>query len=230
MASTNARRNRSWRSRRASQTIERLARGLEQRRPPVTAVRRTACARAGGQPQRHLAAAPAHEAAGRAVGCDVVDTIAVDASDEEAGVASGAKGVEVLDSGGGPLSQAIEVRGGVDRPATTRGATERGVAAQGDWPPVLQQYDATPTWRCRPTTSAPSNSPASCASCRPACCATAPPRRGARRPRRERARRLLAHRHHLVDELHRLTLEMSAGLAEVAEEGSWVRARPRARN
>jgi len=39
----------------------------------------------------------------------------------------------------------------------------------------------------------------------------------------ERARRLLAHRHHLVDELHRLTLEMSAGLAEVAEEGSWVK-------
>ena len=39
----------------------------------------------------------------------------------------------------------------------------------------------------------------------------------------ERARRLLAHRHHLVDELHRLTLEMSAGLADVAEEGSWVK-------
>jgi diguanylate cyclase len=39
----------------------------------------------------------------------------------------------------------------------------------------------------------------------------------------ERARRLLAHRHHLVDQLHRLTQEMSAGLAEVAEEGSWVK-------
>src|SRR5262249_54360922 len=32
-----------------------------------------------------------------------------------------------------------------------------------------------------------------------------------------RARRLLAHRHHLVDELHRLTQEMSAGLGEFAE-------------
>ena len=39
----------------------------------------------------------------------------------------------------------------------------------------------------------------------------------------ERARRLLAHRHHLVDALHKLAQEMSAGLAEVAEEGSWVK-------
>ena len=39
----------------------------------------------------------------------------------------------------------------------------------------------------------------------------------------ERVRRLLAHRHHLVDELHRLTQEMGAGLAEVAEDGSWVK-------
>jgi diguanylate cyclase len=38
-----------------------------------------------------------------------------------------------------------------------------------------------------------------------------------------RARRLLAHRHHLVDELHRLTQEMSAGLTEFAEDESWVK-------
>ncbi|MET0382067.1 MAG: diguanylate cyclase [Burkholderiaceae bacterium] len=38
-----------------------------------------------------------------------------------------------------------------------------------------------------------------------------------------RARRLLSHRHHLVDELHRLATQMSAGLVEVAEDGSWVK-------
>jgi diguanylate cyclase len=38
-----------------------------------------------------------------------------------------------------------------------------------------------------------------------------------------RARRLLGHRHRLVDELHRLTHEMSAGLGELAEEESWVK-------
>ena len=38
-----------------------------------------------------------------------------------------------------------------------------------------------------------------------------------------RARRLLAHRHHLVDELHRLTHEMGAGLTELAEDDSWVK-------
>ncbi|MGN6528671.1 MAG: diguanylate cyclase [Burkholderiaceae bacterium] len=37
-----------------------------------------------------------------------------------------------------------------------------------------------------------------------------------------RARRLLAHRHHLVEALHRLTQEMSAGMGELAEDGSWV--------
>ena len=38
-----------------------------------------------------------------------------------------------------------------------------------------------------------------------------------------RARRLLEHRHRLVDELHRLTHEMSAGLAELAEDESWAK-------
>jgi diguanylate cyclase len=39
----------------------------------------------------------------------------------------------------------------------------------------------------------------------------------------DRARRMLAHRHHLVDELHKLTREMSAGLTELAEDDSWVK-------
>jgi diguanylate cyclase len=38
-----------------------------------------------------------------------------------------------------------------------------------------------------------------------------------------RARRLLSHRHHLVDELHKLTREMSVGLTELAEDDSWVK-------
>ncbi|MBT9597251.1 MAG: diguanylate cyclase [Vitreoscilla sp.] len=36
------------------------------------------------------------------------------------------------------------------------------------------------------------------------------------------ARRLLAHRHHLFDQVHRLCQELASGLAEVAEDDSWV--------
>ncbi len=39
----------------------------------------------------------------------------------------------------------------------------------------------------------------------------------------DEARRLLGHRHHLVEQLAALTREMSAGLAELAEDDSWVR-------
>jgi diguanylate cyclase len=39
----------------------------------------------------------------------------------------------------------------------------------------------------------------------------------------ERARRLLAHRHHLLDQMGKLTEELSAGLAELAEDDSWAR-------
>ncbi len=39
----------------------------------------------------------------------------------------------------------------------------------------------------------------------------------------EQARRWLGHRHHLVDELAALCREMGAGLAELAEDDSWVR-------
>jgi diguanylate cyclase (GGDEF)-like protein len=37
-----------------------------------------------------------------------------------------------------------------------------------------------------------------------------------------RARRLLAHRHHLLDQVHRLSQELAAGLAELSEDESWV--------
>ncbi|MBQ0944048.1 diguanylate cyclase [Ideonella sp. 4Y16] len=38
----------------------------------------------------------------------------------------------------------------------------------------------------------------------------------------QRARRLLAHRHHLLDQVHRLSRELAGGLAELAEDDSWV--------
>jgi diguanylate cyclase len=38
----------------------------------------------------------------------------------------------------------------------------------------------------------------------------------------QRARRLLAHRHHLLDQVHRFSLELSEGLTELAEDDSWV--------
>ena len=210
-----------------AQTIEKLARGLERGGRQWTAARKK------DSLQRVLEAnrsdiSRLHQRMKQLVaswdGDLTDDTIAVDASDEEAGTTPGAKGVEVLDSGDGPPSQAIEVRGGVDRPATTRGTTDRG-AAQGDWPPVLQQYDATlhvalPADDERAAELAGELRELQAGLLRDG--ATAPLRAQAE-GLCERARRLLAHRHHLVDELHRLTLEMSAGLAEVAEEGSWVK-------
>jgi diguanylate cyclase len=39
----------------------------------------------------------------------------------------------------------------------------------------------------------------------------------------QRARRLFAHRHHLLDELGALCLELSQGLTELAEDDSWTR-------
>lgn len=38
----------------------------------------------------------------------------------------------------------------------------------------------------------------------------------------ERARRLFAHRHHLLEQVGALCLELTAGLTELAEEGSWA--------
>ena len=39
----------------------------------------------------------------------------------------------------------------------------------------------------------------------------------------ERARRLLSHRHHLLNQVHRLSQELAGGLAELSEDDSWVR-------
>jgi diguanylate cyclase len=38
----------------------------------------------------------------------------------------------------------------------------------------------------------------------------------------QRARRLLAHRHHLLDQVHKFSRELSEGLTELAEDDSWV--------
>lgn len=38
----------------------------------------------------------------------------------------------------------------------------------------------------------------------------------------QRARRLLAHRHHLLDQVHQFSIELTEGLTELAENDSWV--------
>jgi diguanylate cyclase len=205
-----------------AQTIEKLARGLERGGRQWTAARKK------DSLQRVLEANRSdigrlHQRMKQLVASwdgDVTDdTISVDASADEPGATASAKGVETLEPGSGPASRAIEVRGGVDRPATER------ATSNGDWPPVLEQYDATlrvalPADDERAAELGGELRELQSALGRDG--ATAPLRKQAEDVC-ERARRLLAHRHHLVDQLHRLTQEMSAGLAEVAEEGSWVK-------
>jgi len=206
-----------------AQTIEKLARGLERGGRQWTAARKK------DSLQRVLEAnrsdiARLHQRVKQLVASwdgDVTDdTIAVDdaAADE---ASPPGKGVEVLDSGSGPVSQPVEVRGGVDRPSFARASAE----SHGDWSPVLGQYDTTlrmalPPGEERAAGLALELSELQAGLLRDG--ATAPLRLQAEQVC-ERVRRLLAHRHHLVDELHRLTLEMGAGLAEVAEDGSWVK-------
>jgi diguanylate cyclase len=210
-----------------AQTIEKLARGLERGGRQWTAARKK------DSLQRVLEAnrsdiARLHQRMKQLVASwdgDVTDdTISVDASAEDAGAPVSTKGVETLDSGTGAASQAIEVRGGVDRPVPERAVSGR-LGAQGDWPPVLEQYDATlraalPAGDERADALAVELRELQASLLRDG--ATAPLRTQAEDVC-ARARRLLAHRHHLVDELHELTLEMSAGLADLAEEGSWVK-------
>ena len=213
-----------------AQTIEKLARGLERGGRQWTAARKK------DSLQRVLEAnrsdiARLHQRMKQLVGSwdgDVTDdTIPVDASDEPTGATPSAKGVETLDLGGGGQSQPIEVRGGVDRAMSVSTPVSARVraTANGDWPAVLEQYDATLrvalpadderaielAGELRELQSGLVRDGASVALRRQAedVC--------------ERARRLLAHRHHLVDQLHRLTQEMSAGLVDVAEDGSWVK-------
>jgi diguanylate cyclase len=204
-----------------AQTIEKLARGLERGGRQWTAARKK------DSLQRVLEAnrsdiARLHQRMKQLVASwegDVNDdTITVDESADVAGEALSSKGVEVLETGRAPASQPIEVRGGLDRPPIERGA-------HADWPPLLEQYDSTlrvalPPGDERALELAGELRELQAGLLRDG--ATSPLRLQAQQVC-ERARRLLAHRHHLVDELHRLTQEMSAGLAEMAEDGSWVK-------
>jgi diguanylate cyclase len=203
-------------------TIEKLARGLERGGRQWTAARKK------DSLQRVLEAnrsdiARLHQRMKQLVASwdgDVEDeTIAIDADD--GGEATSARNVETLDLGGGPISPggSIELQGGIGHASAERSSS------QGNWPPVLAQYDATlhvalPADDARATALSHELKALQSDLAREG--ATAHLRTQAE-ALCERARRLLAHRHHLVDELHRLTLEMSAGLAEVAEEGSWVK-------
>jgi len=201
-------------------TIERLARGLERGGRQWTAARKK------DSLQRVLEAnrsdiARLHQRMKQLVASwdgDVVDdAVAVDAGED----APAARNVEALDLGSGPISQggSIELQGGIGH------APADGPAAHGDWPPVLAQYDAAlhvalPAGDARAAALSHELKDLQADLARDGATARL---RAQAEALCERARRLLAHRHHLVDELHRLTLEMSAGLAEVAEEGSWVK-------
>ncbi len=207
-----------------AQTIEKLARGLERGGRQWTAARKK------DSLQRVLEAnrsdvARLHQRLKQLVASwdgDVSDeTVAVDETDDARDTPASTKGIEVLDSGDGPTSRPIEVRGGVDAPARSAAS----MSALGDWPPVLEQYDATVR-----AALPPGDERALAIEGELRALQASLARDGATAPLRlqaeqvcERARRLLAHRHHLVDELHRLTQEMSSGLAEVAEDGSWVK-------
>lgn len=203
-------------------TIEKLARGLERGGRQWTAARKK------DSLQRVLEAnrsdvARLHQRMRQLVASwdgDVADdAVAVDDGGGEEAPSS--RPMELLDLGSGAISEggSIELQGGLGHASGER------PAAHGDWPPVLAQYDATlhvalPADDARATALSHELKDLQADLARDG--ATAHLRAQAE-ALCERARRLLAHRHHLVDELHRLTLEMSAGLAEVAEEGSWVK-------
>jgi diguanylate cyclase len=194
-----------------AQTIERLARGLERGGRQWTAARKK------DSLQRVLDAnrsdiARLYQRVKQLVASwdgDAADeTVAVDAAPDAPG-AVGTRGVETA----GVTAVAERAN-----PAAVAGADT-------DWPTVLEQYDATlrvalPAGDERAVALSGELDELRSALFRSG--ATAPLCKRAQDVC-ERARRLLAHRHHLIDELHRLTLEMSAGLAELAEEGSWVK-------
>ena len=203
-----------------AQTIEKLARGLERGGRQWTAARKK------DSLQRVLDAnrsdiARLHQRMKQLVASwdgDVTDdTVTVDGSAGAHDVASSGKGVEVL--------------GSVERAPVERAAFERSpveLPASGPdvaWTPVLGQYDAAlrvalPPGEERAAGLALELSELQASLLRDG---ATPSLRLQAEQVCERVRRLLAHRHHLVDELHRLTQEMSAGLAEVAEDGSWVK-------
>ena len=204
-----------------AQTIEKLARGLERGGRQWTAARKK------DSLQRVLEAnrgdiARLHQRMKQLVASwdgDVTDgTVTVDEGAGAQDVASPGKGVEVLG--------AVDPRPAVERTAVERSRGELSATGPGGaWSSVLGQYDATlrvalPPGEERAVGLALELSELQASLLRDG--ATAPLRLQAEQVC-ERVRRLLAHRHHLVDELHRLTQEMSAGLAEVAEDGSWVK-------
>jgi len=214
-----------------AQTVEKLARGLERGGRQWTAARKKDSLQRVLESNRSDIAR-LHQRVKQLVASwdgDVTDDkVPVDEGAEERDAPASSKGVETLDSGSGPESHAIEVRGGVDRAAPDRTFSGRETtaraAANADWPPLLQQYDATlrvalPADDERAVALAGELTELQAGLLRDG--VTAPLRAHAEDVH-ERARRLLSHRHHLVDQLHRLTQELSAGLAEVAEEGSWV--------
>ncbi|HEY8973009.1 MAG TPA: diguanylate cyclase [Burkholderiaceae bacterium] len=203
-------------------TIEKLARGLERGGRQWTAARKK------DSLQRVLEAnrsdiARLHQRMKQLVASwdgDVADeTVDVDAGGGHEAPPS--RPMELLDLGSGTISEggSIELQGGIGHAPSER------PGAHGDWPPVLAQYDATlhvalPADDARATALSHELKDLQADLARDGATARL---RAQAEALCERARRLLAHRHHLVDELHRLTLEMSAGLAEVAEEGSWVK-------
>jgi len=210
-----------------TQTIEKLARGLERGGRQWTAARKKDSLQRVLEGNRSDLARLQQRMKQLVASWDgdyIADTAPSDAGADAAAEAPTGKGVETLDTDFGALAQPIEVRGGVDDAVGER-AARVGAGPGEHWPPVLQQYDAAlrsalPAGDERADALAlelnalqadlqrDGATPALKAQAEDVC---------------ERARRLLAHRHHLVDQLHRLTQEMSAGLAEVAEEGSWVK-------
>ncbi len=156
---------------------------------------------------------------------DVEDeTISVDDDGAPADVAApSGKGVETLASGPAARPASIEREAVAAQDAAQGDEAQAGKS--GHWPPVLGHYDAALR-----SALPPGDERADELGVELRELLENLRREGATAPLAgqaadvcERARRLLAHRHHLVDQLHRLTQEMSAGLADVAEDDSWVK-------
>jgi diguanylate cyclase len=135
---------------------------------------------------------------------------------------------DVVDEAGAPDDAAAQAEAAPEpAPADAVDASAAPAAAapaEGRWPPVLAHYDAALR-----TALPPDDARAVALAAELEALRDELKREGATTPlvaQAEdvcaRARRLLAHRHHLVEALHRLTQEMSAGMGELAEDGSWV--------
>ena len=191
-----------------SQTIEKLARGLERGGRQWTAARKKDSLQRvldGNRSDLSRLLQRVKQLVASWDGDATDDTVSVDEAAPD-DTAPEAKGVQTLDTGSGPAARPAE-------------------ATASDWPPVLGHYDAALR---SALPEGDERADALAADLRTLLADLQ--RDGATAPLVAlaedvcaRARRLIAHRHHLVDELHKLTQQMSAGLAEVAEEGSWVK-------